>query len=79
MQGLKTYRRGKGQGKKFFESEKGVGIALDNYRWGRVKHQLSENLMKAVYVSLRLAMCTITRSRLGQQQQQRLRLGHRRS
>ena len=49
-----------------------MGTELDYYLWGREQHQLTANVIKGVYMSVRLAMCTITGSRLGQQQQQRL-------
>ena len=72
MLGLKTNKKRTGQVKKFFESQKGVVLALDNYIRGRVQHHLTDNLIMKVNVSVRLAMGTIPRSRIGQQQQQRL-------
>ena len=62
---------------KFFESRKGVGTAVDYYLPGLLQHKRTVHLIKGVYVSVRLAMCTITGSRLGQQHSQRLRLEHR--
>ena len=54
-------------------------MAVDYYLRGRVQIQLGAHLFDGVYVSVGLALCTITRSRDGQQEQQSLRLGHRRS